>query len=144
MERPGGTTRRRTVLCGAVVGLLGAGALAGCGGTTPRRRGGTGTATPGTPLIALAELPVGGGRLVDVDGGGRLLVVRPSEDEARAFDPTCPHAGALVGEPGGGVVTCPTHGSQFDAASGELLQGPARSGLTPIPVRVEDGQVVLA
>ncbi|MCP2258608.1 Ferredoxin subunit of nitrite reductase or a ring-hydroxylating dioxygenase [Streptoalloteichus tenebrarius] len=135
---------RRSVLCGLAVALLAPGALAACGSPQPARKGGVGDAKPGTRVAAVADVPVGGGRLVDVPGGGRLLLVRPTEAEVRAFDPTCPHLGTLVSEPAKGVVTCPTHGSEFDAASGALRRGPAPQGLTAVPVAVRDDQVVLA
>ncbi|SHE98816.1 Rieske (2Fe-2S) protein [Streptoalloteichus hindustanus] len=136
---------RRSVLCGLAVALAAPGVVAACGEPTrTARKGGVGGAQPGTKVAAVADLPVGGGRLVDVPNGGRLLLVRPAEAEVRAFDPTCPHLGALVSEPARGVAVCPTHGSEFDASSGEVRRGPAVRGLTAVPVAVRDGQVVLA
>ncbi|KAA2261823.1 Rieske (2Fe-2S) protein [Solihabitans fulvus] len=133
---------RRSVLCGAIA--LASGALVACGGGGPSRTGGIGSAKPGDRLAALAEVPVGGGTLVDVAGNGRLLLVRPTKDDVRAFNPACPHAGTIVNPPGGGVITCPTHGSQFDAATGDVRKGPSTSGLARFAVRIEGDHVVLA
>ncbi|MFB9903849.1 Rieske (2Fe-2S) protein [Allokutzneria oryzae] len=130
---------RRNVLCG-LVGLT----VAGCGGGGTRPAAGTGTAKPGTALVGLSELPVGGGKLVDVPGGGRLLIVRTRAGQVRAFDPRCPHTGSIVSAPAGGQVDCPTHGSTFDAETGDLRKGPATTGLTPVGVRADGDRVVLA
>jgi nitrite reductase/ring-hydroxylating ferredoxin subunit len=137
---PDGITRR-TVLCATALGALTP--LAACGAGAPRRTGGTGTAKPGDRLAGLADVPVGGGVLVDVPGDAQLLLVRPEEGVVRAFDPTCPHVGTLVGPPSGGVITCPTHRSTFDPATGEVRRGPATSGLTEVPVTTSGQDVLL-
>ncbi|MCP2258607.1 Tat (twin-arginine translocation) pathway signal sequence [Streptoalloteichus tenebrarius] len=98
---------------------------------------------PPPPLAKVADIPVGGGRLVDRPGGGRVLLVRPAEAEVAAFDPTCPHQGCTVTPPADGVITCPCHASQFDGPTGALRRGPATRGLTAVPVRVEGEHVVL-
>ncbi|GAA4036069.1 Rieske (2Fe-2S) protein [Allokutzneria multivorans] len=117
-------------------------AVAGCG-TPAKPAAGTGTAKPGDPLVGLADIPQGGGKLVDVPGGGRLLVVRTKSGEVRAFDPRCPHTGSIISAPAKGIVDCPTHGSTFDAETGDLRKGPATRGLTSVPVRAAGDRVVL-
>ncbi len=100
-------------------------------------------------------------RLFDVrDVAGRLgVVARESEtpigpvavyhlgNELFAVQDACPHAGAQlsIGEVDvdGGVVTCPRHGSRFDARSGARLRGPADTGLDTLRIVVEDGQAFL-
>ncbi|WP_307868918.1 Rieske (2Fe-2S) protein [Umezawaea beigongshangensis] len=138
---PDGITRR-TALCAAALGAL-TSSLAACGSAAPRRTGGTGTAKPGDRLAGLADVPVGGGVLVDVPGDAQLLLVRPEEDVVRAFDPTCPHADTLVGPPSGGVITCPTHRSTFDPATGAVRRGPATGGLAEVPVTTSGQDVLL-
>ncbi|MBP2478286.1 nitrite reductase/ring-hydroxylating ferredoxin subunit [Crossiella equi] len=130
---------RRTVLCG----LLALAGTAACGPAAPRRTGGTGTAKPGAQLTTLADLPATGGKLVDVEGGGVLLVVRAGDGTVRAFDPRCPHTGALVNPPAGGQIDCPLHGSTFDGETGALRKGPASSSLRAVPVKVEHDRVLL-
>jgi cytochrome b6-f complex iron-sulfur subunit len=154
-------TSRRQVLCGLFVGLLAPGALVACGDasesgsqaggsttTAPRTAtpttGATGSAPAAAPELAkLSAIPVGGGALVDT-AQGKVLLVQPSAGTVKAYDPTCTHQGTIVNPPKGGVMTCPNHGSQFNATDGSVKTGPAASPLTEIPVRVEGGAVVLA
>ena len=131
---------RRSVLCAAVVGGL----LTACGTSAPKKVGGLGTARPGDRLAALADLPKGGGALVDTPGNGQVLLVRTADDQVRAFNPTCPHQGTTVEPPTAGVITCPTHKSTFDPATGEVRTGPSTKGLTEIPISVSGDAVVVA
>jgi len=144
---------RRQVLCGLVAALVAGGAVTtacssaatsgGSGGTTA---GGQPQAAAGTEVAKLAQVPVGGGLLVDAPGGGgsKLLLVQPAAGEVKAFSATCPHQGVTVAVPQGGTITCPGHGSQFDAATGSLKKGPATTGLTAVNVKVNGAAVVLA
>jgi Rieske Fe-S protein len=101
---------RRQVLCGVALRLAG-GALAAC---APGRVGGAGSAKPGTVLAKVGDVPVGGGLLADAGTNGLVLLTATAPGQIHGFDPTCPHAGAKVGPPQTGVITCPAHGSQFD------------------------------
>lgn len=146
------------MLCGVLVALAVPGGPAACGtaatppaapgttggGSAPTTTGGgptTGTPTTGG-IVSLAEVPDGGG--VVVESGGRQLVVTRSGDTVKAFDASCPHAGTPVGAPTGGTITCPNHGSQFSATDGSLKKGPATKGLTAVQVKVQGDQVVPA
>ena len=42
-----------------------------------------------------------------------------------AFSTKCTHAGCLIGKSNAGILQCSCHGSQFDAATGKPLRGPA-------------------
>lgn len=134
---------RRQVLCGLLVGALAPGALAACS-MAGVRKGGPGNARPGDVLAKVADIPVGGGSLVDAGSNGLLLIDAPRAGEIRAFNPTCPHAGAILRPPQGGTITCPAHGSQFNAETGALQRGPAPHGLTSVPVKVIGPNIVLA
>ncbi|MCP3802093.1 Rieske (2Fe-2S) protein [Allokutzneria sp. A3M-2-11 16] len=138
-------TTRRNVL--AATGLALPCALAACGGQPTQQQPSSAprqpTTAPAGPLAALADVPVGGGKLVDA-GGRKVLLVRTSATEVKGYDPTCPHAGATVQPPTGSTIKCPLHGSTFDAASGSVTGGPAKSGLKTVAVKVEKDQVVLA
>lgn len=161
---PASTRPRRDVLCGLVVALVAPGALAACGdsgsnggGSTPTggggaptggggstSGGGSGGGAGGQALAAVADVPQGGGLVVDKPGGGKVLLVRPSGDAVKAFNASCPHQGATLTPPQGGTISCPLHGSQFEANTGALKRGPADVGLAEVPVTVQGGSVMLA
>ena len=148
---------RRTALCGIVVALAvpsglvtacsssgssGTGSAPAQGGSTPTGSTGSSGST-GETLVALADVPEGGGAVVDGPGGTKIVVARISATEVKAYDATCPHQGSTVAEPSGGTITCPSHGSQFGASDGKVKKGPATSGLRAVGVRVDGDQIVL-
>jgi cytochrome b6-f complex iron-sulfur subunit len=144
---PTGLTRRRA-LCGLVVALAAPAALAACssGSEAPASSGGAGGGSAGTTTAApaggtpVSQIPVGGGVVVD-GPNGPVVLTQPQAGVIKAFDAACPHQGTTVDPPEGGTITCPNHGSQFDATSGALKKGPAESGLTPVATTVANGQV---
>jgi cytochrome b6-f complex iron-sulfur subunit len=145
---------RREALCGLAVAVLTPGVLAACGS---KSKAGTGTSgdsaehpdghvgapgdAPAGPLAKVSDVPVGGGKVVD-GPGGKTLLLRPNDGEVTAVSAVCPHAGAIVNPPRNGVITCPLHGSKFDAATGALRGGPATEGLKAVPVTVKGDEVV--
>ncbi|WP_059010348.1 Rieske (2Fe-2S) protein [Streptomyces specialis] len=130
--------RRRTVLA-ASAASAGALALTACG-----VEDGEDAADPGAgPIAALVDVPVGEAVAVKTPNGGDALLFRADETTVAAFSAICTHAGCTV-QPDGGRLHCPCHDSVFDAATGERLEGPADAPLPPIPVRIEDDQVVTA
>jgi Rieske Fe-S protein len=144
------------VLCGLVVALLAPGALAAAcsngpspdnnssGGGAGGGAGGAGGGS-GTVLAALSDVPQGGGVLVkNPSGKGQVLLTRPSGDTVMAFNPACTHQGTTVGVPKAGTITCPNHGSQFDAATGSVKRGPATLPLHKVAVKVQGNNVVMA
>lgn len=159
-ETHGGLTRRRA-LCGLVVAFAAPAALAACSsaseappatptggsgaGTTGATGGaaGTTTAAPAAGGTPVAQVPVGGGLVVD-GPNGPVVLTQPQAGVIKAFDAACPHQGTTVDPPEGGTITCPNHGSEFDATSGALKKGPAESGLTPVATTVVNGQVQFA
>ena len=97
-------TSRRIMFQG--LGALGvAAALAGCGGG-----GSEGTAAPstGAVLTPTADVPVGGGVILD-----GVVITQPTEGEFRAFGASCTHQGTLVNEVTADGIRCPNHGSLF-------------------------------
>ena len=148
---PADNRSRREVLCGLVVALLAPGALVACGdsnsnssGSTPGGSTGAASGGTGTKLAALADVPQGSGLVVNKPGGGKVLLVRASGDEVKAFNAACKHQGTPVNPPKDGTITCPAHGSQYDAATGALKKGPAKAGLDPVSVKVSGSDIVLA
>ncbi|MFY9153534.1 MAG: Rieske (2Fe-2S) protein [Prolixibacteraceae bacterium] len=55
---------------------------------------------------------------------GKYYIYR-TESSVRAFSTSCTHAGCRIGKSTGAILHCSCHGSQFDAASGNPLKGPA-------------------
>ncbi|GHF26096.1 iron-sulfur protein [Amycolatopsis deserti] len=140
-------TRRTVLTTGVAVAGAAAGTvvLAACGGSDSGTSGSsqnTGPAPAGTTVAALNDVPVGQAKSVTVDGEPAILA-RPTDTTAACFSAVCPHQGGTVA-PEGGVLKCPLHGSEFDTLTGALEKGPAETGLTPIPVKVEGQNVVTA
>jgi Rieske Fe-S protein len=105
--------------------------------------GGSGGASAGAaPIVALADVPVGGAVAVDVDGKS-YVVAQPEAGSVVAFTAICTHQGCKVA-PAGAQLDCPCHGSQFNAFTGEVLRGPAEAPLTALPVAVDGDTVVKA
>lgn len=126
-------TSRRGLMCG-VAGLGAAGALAACGTAEPEPGGGEDGV-----LARTSDVPVGGGVV-----SGETVIVQPTADEFAAFSAVCPHRGTIVDAPNDeGVIICPNHRSEF-GIEGELLKGPAETGLTEVDIIVEDGEITLA
>lgn len=149
-------TRRTTLAAGG--GALGAALLAACGSSggsggdsgsgsgsggsdsSQEQSGGNDTDAAGTPLAKIGEVPVGGSVQV-ASGGDPVLLSQPQKGTVKAFSAICTHQGCKVGADGDRFA-CPCHGSVFDAASGEVVSGPAPRPLESIPVRIEGDRVV--
>ncbi|MEQ0557707.1 Rieske (2Fe-2S) protein [Amycolatopsis sp. NEAU-NG30] len=136
---------RRTVLTtgAAVAGAaVGAVALSACSsGDSPKPGTAQAPIAAGTPLVALADVPVGQAKAAKAPDGTDVIVSRPSESAAAAFSAICTHQGCTVA-PKGADLVCPCHGSVFNALTGEVKQGPASKPLPSVPVKVENGKVV--
>ncbi len=140
-----GPARRAPGPCLSRRALLGAGAggglvltVAACGAGVPAVDGVAG----GDRIAALADVPAGGALELQLDGR-RVLLVRSPAGAVVGWDAQCPHRGCTVRALDGGGLGCPCHGSAFDPATGEVLEGPATRGLTPLPVTVSGEQVLL-
>jgi thiosulfate dehydrogenase (quinone) large subunit len=134
-------TRRALVIGGmALIGVaLGGVAAAFRRSPAPRR---SAAAPPTGALTKASDVPVGGGAPVrDPNTGHTDWVLQLSAGTFTAFDATCPHQGCEVSfESAATGFTCPCHGSRFDA-NGKLLNGPATTDLTQVPVTVVSGEV---
>jgi len=105
---------------------------------------------PGTVLKTLADIPDPGGLPADFEP--TPIVVLRSGKTVTAYLNVCPHAGRPFSLPSGKTLVsegqflvCPFHGASFDLKSGACVGGPAGSSvLKPVPVKVENGQVVAA
>ena len=148
-----GTRSRRDVLCGLLVALVAPGAVvtacssssdSSSSGSTPTNDTGTaaGSGSSSSGLTALADVPDGGGLILDNPDGGKILVVRTGSD-VKAYNAACTHMGTTVDAPVDGISTCPNHGSEFSTTDGSVKKGPATTALATIAVKVEGDQVVL-
>ena len=92
--------------------------------------------TGGDPLTSLDRVPVGGGLVI-----GNVVLTRDAQGDVRGYSATCTHQGCKVDSIAGGKISCPCHGSAFNASTGAVMQGPATRPLPPVPVEVRDGSV---
>ncbi|MEN2741904.1 Rieske (2Fe-2S) protein [Microbacterium sp. X-17] len=135
-------TRRTLVQIGGV-SAAGAGALllAAC---TPQGSGassGDGSGSGGSATVALSSIPVGGAVSAQL-GSTPIVVSQPSAGSVVAFSAVCTHAGCTVA-PQGKEFDCPCHGSRFDAATGDVINGPASTPLTKLTATVSAGKVTI-
>lgn len=103
----------------------------------------TGAGGAATTGVALADVPVGEARVVDVDGR-RVVVAQPTEGAVVAYSAVCTHQQVNVESAGGLLLRCPQHGSEFDATDGTATKGPARAPLPAITAAVEGDRIVFS
>jgi nitrite reductase/ring-hydroxylating ferredoxin subunit/uncharacterized membrane protein len=87
-------------------------------------------ATGGVVVVARAnELSLNQMKLVHAEG--RRIAVGCTEKGYAAFADRCTHRGGPLADGAliCGVVQCPWHGSQFDVATGEVKEGPAKKAI---------------
>lgn len=131
---------RRHALGLLSVSAAGVGTLAACG---PEDEG-FGTAAPlpaEDGAIPLEDLPENATTLVNFGGQQPFVaIVRGTGEELTAFSGYCTHHGCAV-QLAEAELDCPCHGSRFDAATGDVLSGPATENLPGVEIVVEDGVV---
>jgi Rieske Fe-S protein len=88
-------------------------------------------------------VPVGEATAVTTPSGDEAMIFRADESTVACFSAVCTHKGCAV-EAAGTELACPCHGSVFDAATGEVVNGPAEEPLPSIAVRIEGEQIVTA
>jgi Rieske Fe-S protein len=101
--------------------------------------------TPREPkeIAPLEDIPVGREYLFayPTDDDPAILL-RPTEDELRAFSQRCTHLACVVYyEHDAGELICPCHNGHFDARDGLVLAGPPERPLNAIDLEVRDGVV---
>ena len=99
------------------------------------------TAPAAGGLVATADVPVGGGVVLQDE---ELVVTQPADGEFKAFTAICTHQGCLVGSVSDGAIQCPCHGSSFSAEDGSVQGGPATAPLAEVAVAVKGDRVVKA
>lgn len=142
---------RRTVIGGVGVvglGVVGAATLAACGGGSSTANqsgsaasGAAGSAGSGRAVVKAADIPVGGGTVFDA---AKVVVTQPKAGEFKAFSAICTHKGCTVAGVANGTITCPCHGSTYDAATGQVTGGPAPAPLPSKTVTVSGGSITIS
>ncbi|MEV0116188.1 Rieske (2Fe-2S) protein [Streptomyces sp. NPDC050844] len=130
---------RRTVLrAAAIVPAAGLGITACSSGGGD---GGGNRSAPTAPvdLGASDEIKVGASKLYTDEN---VVVSRIADDEYKAFSSICTHQRCPINKLEGHTLTCPCHGSQFDATNGKVLHEPATVPLSELPVKVEKGKII--
>ncbi|ROS77231.1 Rieske (2Fe-2S) protein [Cellulomonas sp. PhB143] len=136
-------TTRRGLFVGTGAGA-GALLLAACSGSGGGEGGGAlKQASETAPLVALADVPVGGAVSVEAAGGAPMLVTQPTAGEVHAFSAVCTHQGCTV-LPDDDRLKCPCHSSVYALDDASVVSGPAPEPLPEVPVTVSDGQVLLS
>jgi Rieske Fe-S protein len=93
---------------------------------------------PSGPSVATADVPVGGGVVLD---DADYVVTQPTRGTFRAFSKICTHRGCKVGSVADGVIKCPCHGSEFSIEDGSVKQPPARKPLPESSTTVAGSKV---
>ncbi|MFT4167305.1 MAG: Rieske (2Fe-2S) protein [Microlunatus sp.] len=136
---------RRTALRAAgLVALSGSIMLAGCnaqpsGGAGGQSASGGGSATAGPASVAIADVAVGGGVVVNQ----QYVVTQPTDGEFKAFSAICTHQGCVIGSVSDGVIICPCHNSHFDLTSGDPVAGPATEPLPAVSFTKSGSDIVI-
>ena len=105
------------------------------------------------PLCRVEDVPEGGGRAFRFGSGPDLsaLFVVKKAGTLYAYVNSCPHIGTPLNflpdrffDRDGTHLLCTTHGARFRIEDGYCLDGPcAGKSLTPVAIRVEEGEIVL-
>ncbi|GAB3577367.1 hypothetical protein GCM10027406_11640 [Leifsonia lichenia] len=134
-------TRRTIVSIGGAT-VVGAGALLltactpGGAGADPVASGSDSEVT-----VPLSSIPVGGAVSAKM-GSAPIVVSQPTAGKVVAFSAVCTHQGCTVA-PQGTEFDCPCHGSRFDAATGDVLGGPAQKPLPKLTATVSGSSVTV-
>jgi len=106
-------------------------------GTTPT------TTSLGTAIGAASVVPVGGAATFTAKNGDPGIILQPTKGVFVGYDAVCPHAGCTCSySKAADLLVCPCHGSEFKVSNGDVVAGPAPTGLTKYTVTVgTDGQL---
>ena len=94
------------------------------------------------PTIASPN-EIGPGEMKGIDLQGSPVGVANVDGKFFAFSNSCPNLTCSLtdGRLKGMTVTCKTHGSQFDLASGHVLKGPATSRIRTYRVQIDGDEL---
>ena len=136
--------QRKQFLVGAGLGLV-ASVLAACSTygkkpeaaeEAPPAPATAGQAPPADVIAKTADVPVGGGVVVD-----ETVVTQPTAGVYKGFSSTCTHAGCTLRDVADGTINCPCHGSKFNL-DGTVANGPATKPLETKSVSRQGDSIV--
>jgi nitrite reductase/ring-hydroxylating ferredoxin subunit len=90
------------------------------------------------------DIAVGGVKVIEIDRSTGLflsIVLIRDSTGLRALEAECPHAGYVVITNGGPELLCPAHNSLFSVKNGDVLRGPASTGLKSYEVSETGGEI---
>lgn len=113
----------------------------------------TATSTPSPKVFPLIDIAVGDSSVVPNNstlhiqaknrfGNSVGYLIHRSKEGLRAFSDICAHKGCSVQISNDGYL-CPCHNALFESGSGKVLRGPASYPLEEIPVREEEGKIII-
>ena len=95
--------------------------------------------------VALKDLPalsaIGGAMRIGSIKGVPVGIARVGTNKYTAFNLRCPHQGVTVTKTDNGWM-CKAHNSEFEP-DGDLVLGPATTGLVKVPIKVSRGVVTI-
>jgi Rieske Fe-S protein len=133
---------RRTLVSIGSASALGAGALLLTACTPGGADTGSGSGGDSSLTVPLASIPVGGAVSAQL-GSAPVVVAQPTAGNVVAFSAVCTHLGCTVA-PAGKEFDCPCHGSRYDAATGDVIRGPAQQPLPKLTASVSGGTVTVS
>ena len=110
--------------------------LGGCAAASPSSGG---SETSGAVTVKAADIPVGGGKIVD-----QFVVTQPTQGTFEAFSYLCTHQNLPVQQVTDAAIVCGRHGSSFSLADGSVLTGPATRALTKATVAVNGDTLTIS
>ena len=131
---------RRSFMAGVcAVVALGAGEVPAAANTAVKKLPGGRISVNLKAMPALAK--VGGAPRIGSVKGVPVAIARTGTSKYIAFNLACPHQGVTVTRNESGWV-CNAHGSEFEP-DGDLVLGPATTGLARVPVKISKGLAII-
>ena len=131
---------RRSFMAGVcAVVALGAGEVPAAANTAVKKLPGGRISVNLKAMPALAK--VGGATRIGSVKGVPVAIARTGTSKYSAFKLACPHQGVTVTRNESGWV-CNAHGSEFEP-DGDLVLGPATTGLARVPVKISKGLAII-
>jgi Rieske Fe-S protein len=118
---------------------LGAGEVPAAANTAVKKLPGGRISVNLKAVPALAK--VGGATRIGSVKGVPVAIARTGTSKYIAFNLACPHQGVTLTRNESGWV-CNAHGSEFEP-DGDLVLGPATTGLARVPVKISKGLAII-